>query len=110
MATEHRGAGGFLQYRELGPIPDALPRAQHSALASSDFHWCLVCERAFRNYRYRLVEGRARVPYAGCDGGRLFEPWEWTRVLSANPDYPPVPLEDVAYPFFGLGERAAGHD
>jgi hypothetical protein len=102
--------GSFLQHRELGPTPDSLPHPLHGGQATSDFHWCLICERSFRRDRYRLVDGKRLCPTPGCEGGQLFEPWEWTRVLAANPDYPPIPLEDVAYPFFGSGTRAAGQD
>lgn len=114
MATEGRGVGSFLHHRELhprelGPTP-VPPHAPQAGQAASDFHWCLLCERAFRRDRYRLADGQRMCPSAGCEGGRLFEPWEWTRVLAANPDYPAVPLEDVAYPFFGRGNHDAGPD
>ena len=66
-----------------------------------EFLWCVLCERAFRKHRYRLDGGPALCPYDGCDGGRLFEPWAWSRVRGANPDYPSLPLEDVAYPYVG---------
>ena len=91
--------GGFLQYREYGPT-SLTPLPLDADPAAGDFHWCLLCERTFRSSGNPLP---IRCPTPGCEGGVLFEPLAWSRVRAANPDYPPVPLEDVAYPFFGAG-------
>lgn len=93
--------GSVPQHRDFDSAPSMARAPLHPVEAAADFEWCVLCERTFRRGRHRLVGGQRLCPYAGCDGGLPVEPWEWTRVLAANPDYPPVPMEDVAYPFFG---------
>ena len=67
----------------------------------TDYLWCIVCERTFRRGAFRQVGDKRLCPYDRCDGGLLFEPWEWSQVRKENPGYPRVPYEDVVYPFFG---------
>jgi hypothetical protein len=79
-------------------------RAQHADESECDFLWCVVCEHAFHRQRFRRDGSQLRCPDPQCEGGLLFEPWEWSRVRQANPDYPEAPLDDAAYPFFGRPE------
>jgi hypothetical protein len=76
-------------------------RPAHAAAAETDFLWCVVCEHAFHRQRFRRDGAQLRCPDPQCDGGLLFEPWEWTQVRSANPGYPTTPAADTAYPYFG---------
>ena len=90
---------GFLQARQLS-TPGYRPEPSAASPASEGFAWCVVCERTFRPDRQHAGEA-CLCPYPGCDGGVLFEPWAWSKLVQMNPRYPAVPLEDVTYPFFG---------
>lgn len=76
-------------------------RMVHSVESEADFLWCVLCERTFRRRWLRGARDRVLCPYAPCEGGKLFEPWEWSRVREVNQGYPPLPVEGEAYPFFG---------
>ena len=83
-------------------------RYQRALLAGDsegDYLWCVVCEHAFHRQRFRRDGAQLRCPEPQCEGGLMFEPWEWSRVRQANPDYPEAPLPDAAYPFFGRPEN-----
>ena len=86
----------------LQPRPSNLPAAPMPAeAASGDYLWCLMCERTFRPSQQRRIGEHLLCPHAPCEGGLLFEPWAWSQVRGSNTSYPAIPLEDVAYPFFG---------
>ena len=96
-STPSRLESDLLRSREMA-------RSLYGIESDTDYLWCVVCERTFRRGHYRQVGEHRLCPYDQCEGGLLFEPWEWTQVRRANPDYPRVPSEDVLYPFFGRGK------
>jgi hypothetical protein len=87
-------------------VQNGLERRRHERAADGqedehEFLWCVVCEHAFRRERFRRDGAQLRCPDPLCEGGLLFEPWEWSKVRQANPDYPEAPSPDAVYPFFG---------
>jgi hypothetical protein len=65
-----------------------------------DFLWCIHCERAYQFGEFRNAGDRQLCPYVNCAGSEVFA-WDWQKVRSANPHYPPEPLQGVVYPLFG---------
>lgn len=72
---------------------------------SSEFLWCLHCERAYRAADARPWSFRGvqigRCAYADCDGVGDGDAWSWDNIRHGREDrYPAVPVRGVVYPLY----------
>lgn len=67
---------------------------------SSDYQWCLHCERAYKRGEHRRIHGLRMCPYEGCDGDTVFDGWDWDDFRSQLPQYPAIPELGVNYPMY----------
>ena len=73
---------------------------------SSDFSWCLHCERAFQYGTERIIDGLKYCHYEGCDGLGMGDLWEWEKVrlpYEGDPGretYPEIPELGEIYPLY----------
>jgi hypothetical protein len=67
---------------------------------TSEYQWCLHCERAYKRGEHRLIDGLMMCPYKGCDGDTVMDGWSWPSVRENHPDYPEVPEKGKTYPLY----------
>jgi hypothetical protein len=68
----------------------------------SGFLWCLHCERAYEEGKWRDVKGMQMCPYADCNGDAVIDAWDWQKVREANPEYPQRPEAGTVYPLYPI--------
>lgn len=90
-------------------VQEGLERRRHARAPQRrdngcDYLWCVVCEHAFPRECFRRDGAQLCCPDRQCEGGLMFQPWQWTRLREANPDYPAAPVADAVYPYFGQPE------
>ena len=67
---------------------------------STNYLWCLHCERAYQRGKFRRGGGLQMCPYPGCDGDTVMDGWDWAKLQGAHPNYPDVPVDGVRYPLY----------
>lgn len=75
-------------------------RDQAFGETSSEYLWCLHCERTYENGKWRNENGMQMCPYPDCGGDAVIDAWEWEKVREANPDYPERPEAGKVYPLY----------
>ena len=78
---------------------------------SSEFAWCLHCERAFQRGTERIIDGLKHCQYEDCDGREIGDLWDWQQVRfpyerdPGRETYPEVPELGKTYPLYSDGEK-----
>ena len=67
---------------------------------TSEYQWCLHCERAYKRGEHRLIDGLEMCPYEDCDGDTVLDGWAWPSVREGHSDYPEVPECGKVYPLY----------
>jgi hypothetical protein len=67
---------------------------------TSEYQWCLHCERAYKRGEHRLIDGLEMCPYDGCDGDTVMDGWSWSSVRGSHPEYPEVPEKGKVYALY----------
>ena len=67
---------------------------------TSEYQWCLHCERAYKRGEHRLIDGLRMCPYDGCNGDTVLDGWYWPSVRENHSDYPNVPEIGKTYPLY----------
>jgi len=67
---------------------------------TSEYQWCLHCERAYKRGEHRMIHGLRMCPYDDCDGDTVLDGWSWPEVREGHPDYPEVPVISKTYPLY----------
>lgn len=67
---------------------------------TSEYQWCLHCERAYKRGEHRLINCLMMCPYDGCDGDTVMDGWSWPSVRQDHPEYPEVPAIGKVYPLY----------
>jgi hypothetical protein len=67
---------------------------------TSEYQWCLHCERAYKRGEHRLIDGFEMCPYVDCDGDTVMDGWSWPSVREHHSDYPEVPEKGKTYPLY----------
>lgn len=92
--------------------PEKYPELEDLFDGSSEFQWCLHCERASKKGHYKLVpcDGFARqvfggnywvlCPFDDCDGDPIMDIWDWDSFREVRKDLPEIPKEGEYYPMY----------
>lgn len=67
---------------------------------TSEYQWCLHCERAYKRGSHRMIDGLMMCPYDECDGDTVLDGWDWPSVREDHEDYPEVPEMGKVYPLY----------
>jgi len=67
---------------------------------TSEYQWCIRCERAYKQGEHRLMDGLMMCPYEDCDGDTVMDGWLWPSVRQDHPEYPEVPEMGKVYPLY----------
>ncbi|MFD2256886.1 hypothetical protein ACFSSA_09375 [Luteolibacter algae] len=67
---------------------------------TSEYQWCMHCERAYRRGEHRMVGDIPMCPYPDCDGDIFMDGWDWDQFREPLPQYPEVPEHGVKYPMY----------
>jgi hypothetical protein len=81
--------------------PDNLDRDKmFESQDTTDYLWCLHCERAYQRGKFRRNGELQMCPYSGCDGDTVLDGWDWGKLRDAHADYPALPVDGVHYPLY----------
>lgn len=67
---------------------------------TSEYQWCLHCERAYRKGEHRMVGDIPMCPYQDCNGDVFMDGWDWDKFREPLPQYPEIPEFGVKYPMY----------